>query len=165
MLNSVQRMKLINMSDNILKTTPNLEIKSLELAFVFDTQNSAKYLKNITADIVKALKMHSDIYKNVRTNTIIWESDTSIKKDVTPMPFLQMGSFFEDIVVNINDERSWDEITLQLKKFYARSKLVILIGEGNYKIEDRERIKENLAPFLQKKMLIVTSDNVKKFII
>ncbi len=168
MITPIQRMKIVNMADNIIKMTPNIDSKNLEIAFVFDGNEEANYLKEVTADIIKALKMHSEIYRNVRTNTIFWKNDANIIKEVTPMPMLQMGRYFDEKYQSasgedILQEQTWDEITRQLKLFYARAKLVILIGKGDYEIKDEKQVKENFAPFLKRKMLIVTNNDIKKY--
>lgn len=158
----IQRMKLINITDNILKSTPNLDRSYLEMAFVFDASLDGEYLKEMTSDIIKALKNHNDIYKNVRTNTLLWYSDDELIKEVTPMPILQMGTYF-DKIHNKSGKKTWDFITAQLKLFYARSKIIILIGKDNYDCINEKQVMDNLSPFLKRKLLIVTDDEIKKY--
>ena len=46
-----------------------------------------------------------------------------------------------------------DKLTGYLKKFQARSKLIIVVSDGNYRIEDEKTVQENLSPFLRRKMI------------
>lgn len=49
---------------------------------------------------------------------------------------------------------------IQLKKFYARSKLIIIFSEGKNKIEEKERFRESLKPFLEKKTVFISPKKI-----
>ena len=51
--------------------------------------------------------------------------------------------------------KSADELMRQLKLFYARSKLILIITDGNYKIVDEAKAQEYLNPFLKRKILVI----------
>lgn len=51
--------------------------------------------------------------------------------------------------------KTLDELLRQLKLFYARSKLIIVLTDGSYRIEDEKKVWEHLNPFLRRKLLMV----------
>lgn len=51
--------------------------------------------------------------------------------------------------------KTLDELLRQLKLFYARSKLIIVLTDGSYQIADEKKVWEHLNPFLRRKLLIV----------
>ncbi len=63
-----------------------------------------------------------------------------------------MGRCLEDYKKG-SEEKSLDELTRQLKLFYARSKLIIWITDGAFQILDSKQVDSYLKPFLQKKLL------------
>ena len=141
----------------------------LEMAVVIDMSMSKEQAEERAKELVSTLKTHSEVFRNVRLNTILWKGDEDFVKEVTPLAMLQMGRFFEDFEsVPIN--KKWDGLLATLKKFYARSKLIIVLTEaGTIQMNDSEgadasalitvdnktEAKENMQPFLHKKMMVV----------
>ena len=73
------------------------------------------------------------------------------------MPILQMGRFFEDWET-ITEAKPVDELARQLQLFYARSKLIFLLTNGDFFIEHVDNIASYMKPFLEKKLVILTTD-------
>lgn len=160
----VQRLLLNKQVDKILNTPGNFQGGNLEMTMVFDYAIDKDQLKEETAQIIAVLKSHSPIFRNVRFNGVKWISDTEIISQVTPMPFVQMGKFFEetDSFEKAENRPKNLEILLQkLKLFHARSKLIIILTKGDYEISDKEAAKTALNPFLKSKLLLIQSGTFK----
>ena len=56
--------------------------------------------------------------------------------------------------------KTMQELTRQLKLFYARSKVIIVITDGSYTTGDVEKTKANLHPFLYRKMLFLQNGKI-----
>ena len=58
-----------------------------------------------------------------------------------------------------------DPLFANLKLFQARSKLILLLSDGQFFVEDEEQCMESLKPFLGRKMLLLldeVSDEIEK---
>ena len=53
-------------------------------------------------------------------------------------------------------EKSYEFLLEYLQKFQARSKLILFLTDGSYKIEDEDTVQEKMQPFLGKKLLVLT---------
>ena len=92
------------------------------------------------------------------------KSDEEIVTEVIPMPVLQMGTPFENYE-QCKEEKTLDALLGNLKLFQARSKLILLVGDGAFGIADEEKCMESLKPFLGRKMLLLldeVSDKTEK---
>lgn len=153
-LTPVERMKIKNAVERILHVPGNYSGGILEMAMVFDGNLSEEYRKQIGKDIASALKSHSETFRNVRLNLILWEEDGKLEKELSSLPKLQMGRCFE--TCNCSKERKRMELlTEDLKKFYARSKLIMLFTDGDFYVEDKKRMDESMYPFLYRKLMAV----------
>lgn len=154
MLSNVHKMKIRNSTEMILRVPGNYRGGVLEMTIVFDYNLSREKLVKVTGELVGTLKSQSEVFRNVRVHTYKWKNNQTIEKEITPLPILQMGRFFDEYEQN-PQVKSLDELTRQLKLFGARSKLVILITDGSNRIIDETEISKNLQPFLLKKMMII----------
>lgn len=126
----------------------------LEMAMVFDCTLSREQAQAYAAEIIGTLKNTDEIFRNTRLNAIRWISNEKIRHDVTAAPMLQMGGYFADYEQNPMQKRL--EILMEnLKKFEARSRLVVLISDGSWEIDDSKRLQENLNPFLYRRLVLV----------
>lgn len=167
-LTQVQKLQLNKQVDKILNTPGNFQGGNLEMTMVFDYDIDETKLKEQAAQIISTLKSHSPVFRNVRFNGVKWESDTEITSQVVPMMFVQMGKFFEETKKvkktenNIESNQKNLEVLLQkLKLFHARSKLIIILTNGQYQITDKEASKAALNPFLKGKLLLLEGDTMK----
>jgi len=153
----IQRIFLRNAVEQVLHVQGNYRGGILEMAMVFDCNLPLDTVKPLAQETVSALKQQGEIFRNVRLNTIQWKADGVLEKAVTAMPFIQTGSFFSEYEQRMEKKRA--ELLLeQLKKFYARSKLILILTDGNYRIEDEKLLQESLKPFLGKKIVFLYAD-------
>lgn len=151
-MNQIEKIRLHQQVERILHVPGNYRGGILEMALVLDYHISKEGLMENAKEILATLRAYSKIFQNVRLNLIKWVSDKDIRKEVASVGIVQMGRCFEDYKKG-SEEKSLDELTRQLKLFYARSKLIIWITDGAFQVLDREQVDSNLKPFLQKKML------------
>ena len=181
-MNVVQQMQFKNAVERVLHVPGNYTGGILEMALVCDYHMSETELKRISAELIDCLKRHSEVFRNVRLNLIKWVDDSRIIKEVVPMAYVRMGKAFEDYsalcgggvvkealstigLVEVVEEvvsgpKTMQELTRQLKLFYARSKVIIVITDGSFTVGDRTKTKENLYPFLYRKMLLVQDEKI-----
>lgn len=131
----------------------------LEMTIVFDCSMTREDAKAYGADIIGALKSADEIFRNTRLNVVRWISDGEIRRDMTAAPMLQMGGYFADF--EQKEQRKTLECLLEnLKKFDARSRLVILVTDGGFGVSDPKKLQENLNPFLHRRLVIVEPDRI-----
>ena len=157
----VERMQIKNSIERVLHVPGNYSGGTLEMAMVFDCNLPEEYIKRIGKDMAALLKSHSEIFRNVRLNIICWEEDEAFIKEVSSIPYLQMGRCFDSYRCVKNAKRL-EILACQLKKFYARSKIIIFFTDGNYLVEDRISFKENMHPFLHRKLIVLRCDTDDK---
>lgn len=132
----------------------------LEMTLIFDCDLEKEEAAEKGKEIITALKQTDEIFRNVRLNAVRWISDETITRGVTAAPILQMGRYFEDYEQHSADKRL--EVLMDyLKKFDARSRLLILVTEGKYRVEDAEALKKSLNPFLYRKILLMEPGGIK----
>ena len=150
----VERMQIKNAVERVLHAPGNHQGGILEMAMVFDCNLSAECVRQAGTDIAALLKSHSEVFRNVRLNTICWEGDGELMKEVTSIPHLQMGRCFDGYRCR-RDKKRLELLAGELKKFYARSKLVLLFTDGDCLIGDEELFIENMHPFLYRKFIVI----------
>ena len=156
-LGMIQLMKMKQSVERILHVPGNYKGGVLEMALIIDCNLNQEIAKSSVQTIVKALKSHSEVFRNVRLNVIWWKNDEQIITEVTPMPMLQMGTPFENYEKCAAQKRI-DKLFANLKIFQARSKLILLLSDWDFSIENEEDCMESLKPFLGRKMLLVLDE-------
>ena len=132
----------------------------LEMTMIFDCGLSKEQAATAGKEIVTALKQTDEIFRNVRLNAVRWISDEQICREVTAAPILQMGRYFENYEQQVCTKRL--EVLMEyLKKFDARSRLLILITDGQYQVEDAETLRSSMNPFLYRKILSLGAGGIK----
>lgn len=163
MLTDIQLMKIKNSIMHILHVPGNYSGGILEMAVVADYHMPYEELTEMSRKIANGLKHQNETFRNVRLNLIKWVSDEQIIKEVSSLPKLQMGSAYEDYEQHSSvTEKTLDELLRQLKLFYARSKVIIVLTDGSYFIKDEKAVWEHLNPFLRRKLLIVQPADAPK---
>lgn len=161
MFTDIQLLQIKNAVMRALHVPGNYRGGILEMAVAVDYHMDCGLLREECSQLAAALKRADDIFRNVRLNLIKWVSDDEIIKEVSSLPALQLGKGFEDYGPERADGgKSLDELLRQLKLFYARSKIIILITDGSYRRVDEGKIREYLNPFLGRKLVVVTSGRV-----
>lgn len=161
-LTQIQKIQFNKQIDRILHTPGNQPVgkQQLEMAFVFDCSSDMEYIKSTVQDAVAALKAHDKIFQNVRSNVVYWNAE-HIATETMPMFFIQMGKPFVDLQkTKVDKMPKLDDLCAYLKLYHARSKCILLFTQGNYELGDKDKIKENLNPFLKQKLLLVTPDKM-----
>ena len=153
----LQKIQLRTAVEQVLHIPGNYRGGILEMAIVFDCNLSKQTAMETAKELVNALKQQNELFRNVRLNTIRWRSDSELLKEITPMAHLQLGTYFEGYQ-QTGEEKALEILTGQLKKFYARSKLIIALTDGKYTVQEPEILEESLKPFLGKKLILVKVD-------
>ena len=156
-LGMIQLLKMKQGVERILHVPGNYKGGILEMALVVDCNLEVQVAKENVQAMMKALKSHSETFRNVRLNLIWWKSDEEIVTEVTPMPILQMGTPFEGYEKMAAQKRV-DLLFANLKMFQARSKLILLLSDGEFGVESEDACMESLKPFLGRKMLLMLDD-------
>ncbi len=169
-LTPVERIQLNHHVDRVLHVQGNYMGGILEMALVLDCDVPLEVLQEKSVGILRTLKQHSEVFRNVRLNVIQWVSDTCIIKEVSSVSAVQMGRMFGDYSMpeikntasNLQSDlpKTLDELTRQLQLFYARSKLILVLTEGNYRIADRDAVRKYMQPFLHRKLLMIQPDGI-----
>ncbi len=156
------KLQLCEAVERVLHSKGNYRGGILEMAIVFDCNIPLSLAEDTAKELVTILKKQSEIFRNVRLNVIQWRSDTEFIKEVSSLPQILIGSYFENYT-RVKEEKTLEFLTLQLKKFYARSKLIFLLTEeGGYTVRDRELYEASRKPFLEKKLVLITVDEQKE---
>lgn len=153
----VERQKLKNTVEQVLHAPGNYRGGILEMAMIVDYNLSAETVKETSKEIISILKSHSEVFRNVRFHLIRWQSDTEIVKELSSMATILTGGAWENYEA-VEEEKSMDELVKQLKLFYARSKLIILLTDREPKVKDEQTVKNNMQPFLRRKLIYAIKD-------
>lgn len=177
MLSQVEKLQLKNEVQRVLHVPGNYRGGILEMAIVIDHALPPEYVEEALKDLVQTLKQTDEIFRNVRLNVIDWFDDEHMEKKISGLPMLQMSSYYEGYIQEDNNEKRLEILAGQLKLFYARSKLMILLTKkreeknsaGNpapginnidkwkrdcYQIKDEAVFRENMKPFLERKLIL-----------
>ena len=167
MLSDIQLLQIKNAIKRVLYVPGNYTGGILEMAIVADYAIPKEELAENIKQIANALKRQDETFRNVRLNLIKWVSDRCIIKEVSSLTVLQMGRGLEEYEkyadLEEKSEKTVDELFRQLKLFYARSKVILVITGGDYKIAEESAVKACLQPFLGRKMVFVKKGNAEKF--
>lgn len=155
-LSVITLMKFKNTIERILHVRGNYQGGILEMTLVVDGNLEVATRKELIPKLIGALKQQGEVFRNVRFNYSLWNSDTEITNKVCPMMLAMTEAFYQEEEKNTN-EKGMEKLVDYLKKFHARSKIIILVTDGKYTIEDEVAIKTSMQPFLDKKLVVVTT--------
>lgn len=148
----MMKQKIRQQVERVLHVPGNFTKDILEMAIVIDCSLSIDEARENIRELLGTLKRQSEVFRNVRLNAVKWLDDGHIENEVASVPAMQLGRYFEGYEQNIC-VKSMDKLTGYLKKFQARSKLIIVVSDGQYRIDDEKAVQDNLSPFLRKKMI------------
>lgn len=140
--------------ERILHVKGNYKGGILEMAIVFDAALPVDIQKEIAQEIAGILKTTDEVFKNVRLNAVYAVNNRKFDNTVTSLSLLQLGSYFDDKVV-ADEEKTLDGVLRYLKKFQARSKLIIVISNGELPLVNAKKAQDSLNPFLKSKLLLI----------
>lgn len=160
----IQMKLFMNDVERVLHAPGNLPGGKLtEMAVVLDYKLPLEQLVSISADIVSALKKKDALFRNVRLNMVKWISDERIVTETLPLSMLGIGRGFGDYgKMPHTADKAIEVLAGQLKLFHARSRLVILVSDGQWQGHNQEVWKSNLQPFLHKKWIWVDRNGDSK---
>lgn len=181
MMPVVTRSRLIQAVEQVLHTPGNDTGGILEMAMVFDLSLSAPVRREISMEIMKVLKSHSEVFRNVRVNIVTWSADTKPECRVVPMTLIMLGNTYgpeerteletpenggqggtgENCADNAGENAAKPRLDIlmpYLKLFQARAKLILLLTDGRADTGDMEIIQNAMKPFLEKKLILITTE-------
>ena len=160
-LSPVFLMKFKNTVERILHVPGNYKGGILEMAVVLDHNVSREIVQDFVPQILRCLKMHSEIFRNVRLNLVQWEDDEQISNQVAPMSMAGMVSYYENYQCQSRC-KDLKKLMQYLKVFQARAKLIILVTNGANEEGSEENLKTAMLPFLDKKLMqVVIGEDVE----
>lgn len=161
MFTDIQLLQIKNAAMRVLHVPGNYRGGILEMAIVADYHMPVEELNRECAQLAAALKRTDEVFRNVRLNLLKWISDDMIIKEVSTLPVLQLSKAFEDYGQwESGSDKTLEELLRQLKLFYARSKLILVITDGSYVTGNEDRVGEYLKPFLQRKLIFLNKGNI-----
>ena len=149
----VQRQKLLQQVERVLHVPGNFTKEILEMALVLDCAMEKEELEDTVIELVKTLKGHGQVFRNVRLNVLWWKADGRVESTVAAMPRLMMSAFYQGFEP-VKEKKTLEKLAGYLKMYYARSKLIIVVTNGEYEIRDQDQAKRNGEPFLKRKFLL-----------
>lgn len=152
-LTYLQALQIAKRADAILRVPGNYRGGNLEMAIVIDTSLKQEEVQEAAAEVVKALKRSNEIFRNVRLNLILWGREISVS--VLPMAMLMSGSAFAGYSC-CSCVKRYEDLFSYLKKFHARSKVVLVFTDEKNEIVDKQAVREALTPFLKNKLLLIS---------
>ena len=168
-LTAVRKLQLHKQVERVLHVPGNYQGGILEMAIVVDCACDKEAARGLCMDVITACKNQSEVFRNVRLNMVIWNGD-KIHTENTAAARVQTGAFFEEC-----DAWGWTDIPESvdantakimeyLKKFHARSKLILFLTpnrERLYKAAQPERLRAALSPFLKQKLVMIYPEEME----
>lgn len=147
-------MKYKNTVERILHVKGNYSGGILEMAVVIDHSLPKECVQNIVPQLLQTLKMHSEVFRNVRLNMVEWCSDNVITAQVSPMSMAGMSGYYDGYEQQ-KVKKDFLKLVSYLKLFQARAKVIILLTDGDIEVLTQESVKAAMQPFLDKKLMQV----------
>ena len=153
--------QFVNKVEMILHSPCNIPSKMFEMTVVLDRNLSKDMAETIVPHLLKVLKRHSEVFANVRLNMVKWEEDDKIINQIISMSMAMLSSCYKDYEQRVC-VKYYPILMENLKLFHARSKLIIVVTDGNYEIGDEAALKKRMLPFLCRKVMnVVVTDTIE----
>lgn len=152
-LTEIGALQIAKRVDAILHVPGNYRGGNLEMTIVIDTSLEQADFGEAVASVARALKRSNEIFRNVRLNLVFWGQE--MQANVVPMAMLMTGGAFREYRCCPLKKR-YEELFAYLKKFHARSKVVLVFADGQNEVLDSQAAKEALSPFLKSKLLVIS---------
>lgn len=140
--------------ERILHMPGSFTGKVPEMTVVIDHSLTKAQVLQILPELLRVLKQHSEVFRNVRLNVVDWLATGEMKDQVCPMTIVMLDSFYESYEQRENS-KDFTELVEHLKLFHARSKIVFLLTDGGYPVKDWGQLRQQMQPFLIRKLLQV----------
>lgn len=151
-LTEIDALQIAKRVDAILHVPGNYRGGNLEMTIVIDTSMEKADFQDAVAAVVKALKRSNEIFRNVRLNLVFWGQEMT--SAVTPMAMLMTGGAFREYRA-CPQKKNYEELFAYLKKFHARSKVVLVFADEKNEVSDAQAVREALTPFLKSRILLI----------
>ena len=163
-LTPVRNLQLHNQVERVLHVPGNYRGGILEMAIVVDREFDKATARELCGDIITSCKQQSEVFRNVRLNMILWGTE-EIRADAVASAYVQTGTYFDGYEEQKDVScMQAEEIMEYLKKFHARSKLILLLTPDSArlaKITDPDRMGQAMNPFLKHKLIIVYPEKIE----
>lgn len=156
-LTEIGALQIAKKADAILHIPGNYRGGNLEMTIVIDTSLELKSFTEAVAAVVRSLKRESEIFRNVRLDLVFWGRETRMQ--VTSMAMLLTGGAYDGYKCD-SHKKYYEELFAYLKKFHARSKVILVFADEQNEVFDREVAREALSPFLKNKLLLISEQIV-----
>lgn len=156
-LTEIGALQIAKKADAILHIPGNYRGGNLEMTFVIDTSLELESFTEAVAAVVRSLKRESEIFRNVRLDLVFWGRETRMQ--VTSMAMLLTGGAYDGYKCDPH-KKYYEELFAYLKKFHARSKVILVFADEQNEVFDREAAREALSPFLKNKLLLISEQIV-----
>ncbi len=156
-LTELGALQIAKRADAILHVPGNYRGGNLEMTIVIDTSLELEDFKDAVAAVVHALKRGNEIFRNVRLNLVFWGEETEAR--LAPMAMLMTGSAFNGYQCRPH-KKCYEELFAYLKKFHARSKVILVFADEKNEVLDAQAAGEALSPFLKSKLLLISEQIV-----
>lgn len=156
-LTEIGALQIAKKADAILHIPGNYRGGNLEMTFVIDTSLELESFTEAVAAVVRSLKRESEIFRNVRLDLVFWGRETRMQ--VTSMAMLLTGGAYDGYKCDPH-KKYYEELFAYLKKFHARSKVILVFADEQNEVFDREAAREALSPFLKNKLLLIAEQIV-----
>lgn len=156
-LTEIGALQIAKKADAILHIPGNYRGGNLEMTIVIDTSLELKSFTEAVAAVVRSLKRESEIFRNVRLDLVFWGRETRMQ--VTSMAMLLTGGAYDGYKCDPH-KKYYEELFAYLKKFHARSKVILVFADEQNEVFDREAAREALSPFLKNKLLLIAEQIV-----
>lgn len=162
-LSPVRNLQLHNQIERVLHVPGNYQGGILEMALVVDRMYDRETVRALCADIIESCKKQSEVFRNIRLNMVMWSGE-EIRTEATAAAYVQMGTFFETYEQeDISSNKNTVELMEYLKKFHARSKLIIILVRDQEKfcaVSEPEKLRQAMSPFLKQKLVLVYPEEI-----
>lgn len=152
-LTQLDTLQIAKRVDAILHVPGNYRGGNLEMSIVIDTSLSQDDFQEAVSQVAGTLKRSNEIFRNVRLNLVWWGPE--ITTGIVPMAMLITGGAFAGFLSS-PCKKHYEDLFVYLKKFHARSKVILVFADKDNEIEDRQAAREALSPFLKSKILIIS---------
>lgn len=159
-LTQVQKIQLKNAVERVLHSPGNYQGGILEMCIAIDCSYEKESIRDYVKDLVNALKSYGEVFRNIRMNIVVYQSDNSIKTEIVPAGYLQMGKYFETYS-QTQGKKNLGTLFDYLKFYHARSKLIMVLASNDCKIEDRQQALSALQPFLYHKLILMKEEKIQ----
>ena len=148
-LTEIGALQIAKRVDAILHVPGNYKGGVLEMAVVIDTSLEPEDFRGAVAAVTR----ENDIFRNVRLNLVFWGREMESK--AVPMAMLMTGGAFDEYRC-CPCEKYYEELFAYLKKFQARSKVILAFAGEQNKVLNDQAAKEALSPFLKSRILLIS---------